>query len=378
VYSISHNRWDGIISALYRPSFHEVVAPPFLAAGRTLELAVPGEAVDAAVINVTAVGPQAAGYVTAYPCDQPRPLASNLNYLSGDVVANLVVARPEADGKVCLFSLATTDLVVDLAGGFQAGSGYDPVDNPLRLVDTRDGLGAAHRPVGAGETIKVTIPGDPPAAAVLNVTAVSPSAAGYITVFPCDRPRPNASNLNYSDGEVVANLAVTRPDIDGKVCLFSLAETDLVVDLAGGFAPGGSYHPADNPTRLVDSRDGLGVSQQRVASGETVVVSVPDAAGAGAVVLNVTAVSPSDVGYIAAYPCDRSQPKTSNLNYSAAEVVANLVVTRPDPDGNVCLFSLAETDLVVDLAGTVPADGSYTAMGTPRRIVDTRTGIIVP
>lgn len=73
VYSIAHNRWDGVISALYRPSFHEVVAPPFLQAGQTLELTIPGDPVDAAVINVTAVHPTAAGYVTAYPCDRPRP-----------------------------------------------------------------------------------------------------------------------------------------------------------------------------------------------------------------------------------------------------------------------------------------------------------------
>jgi hypothetical protein len=378
VFSISHNRWDGVISALYRPSFHEVVAPPFLGAGQTLELTIPGDPVDAAVINVTAVHPTAAGYVTAYPCDRSRPETSNLNYLAGDVVANLVVARPDADGKVCLFSFATTDLVVDLAGGFQAGSGYDPVDNPVRLIDTRHGLGVAHRRVGAGETIKVSVPGDPLAAAVLNVTAVSPSAAGYITVFPCDRPRPDASNLNYSDGDVVANLVVARPDVDNNVCLFSFAETDVVVDLAGGVALGGSYNPADNPTRLVDSRRGLGTSQQRVAGGETVVVSVPDAAGASAVVFNVTAVSPSAAGYITAYPCDRSRPETSNLNYSYGDVVANLAVTRPDTDGNVCLFSFAETDLIVDLAGTVPADGTYTAMDTPSRIVDTRTGIIAP
>jgi hypothetical protein len=59
-------------------------------------------------------------------------------------------------------------------------------------------------------------------------------------------------------------------------------------------------------------------------------------------------------------------------------MVANLAVTRPDTDGNVCLFSFAETDLIVDLAGTVPADGTYTAMDTTSRIVDTRTGIIAP
>jgi hypothetical protein len=36
--------------------------------------------------------------------------------------------------------------------------------------------------------------------AVLNVTVVDAQSPGYATVFPCDQPRPDASNLNYADG----------------------------------------------------------------------------------------------------------------------------------------------------------------------------------
>ncbi|HWL41294.1 MAG TPA: hypothetical protein VNQ73_00020, partial [Ilumatobacter sp.] len=69
--------------------------------GQVLALQVGGRAdvpLDAAavVLNVTAVGPAGPGYVTAFPCDQQRPLASNLNYAPGDVVANLVIAKPDA------------------------------------------------------------------------------------------------------------------------------------------------------------------------------------------------------------------------------------------------------------------------------------------
>ncbi len=68
--------------------------------------------------------------------------------------------------------------------------------------------------------------------AFLNVTAVNPSAAGYITVFDCDQPRPiNASNVNYLAGQVSPNAVVADVSSTGKVCLYTLAETDLVVDV---------------------------------------------------------------------------------------------------------------------------------------------------
>ncbi len=375
VIGLSHNRWDGVISAAYRPTFHVVAAPPFLSAGRTLVLSVPGGAdLSAAVMNVTAVHPDSPGYVTVFPCDRERPLASNLNYVGLEVVANLAVVRPDNEGNVCLFSLAATDLVADLGGGFVPGSGFEPVDNPFRLVDTRTGLGAPGRRLGPGEVLRVVLPDRSVEAAVLNVTAVSPSSPGYVTAFPCDRDRPTASNLNFVGSDVVANLVVVRPDGDGNVCLFSLAATDLVVDLAGGFGQGSGYSSADNPLRLIDTRVGLGVVQRRLRSGETLELMVPGGVGAAAVVLNLTAVYPSAPGYITAYPCDRDRPVASNLNFDRRDVVANLVIVRPDADGAVCLFTLTETDLVVDLAGTIAADSGYLPVDNPSRILDTRDG----
>ena len=90
------------------------------------------------MLSVAAVGPEAPGYVTVFPCDQPLPTASNLNYLGWATVANLVLVPVAADGSVCIFTKATTDVIVDLAATMPTTAAtYRPVPNPRRLIDTR-------------------------------------------------------------------------------------------------------------------------------------------------------------------------------------------------------------------------------------------------
>ena len=68
------------------------------------------------VLNVTVAGSTASGFVTVYPCGIPAPLASNLNYGVGTVVANAVTVKVGTDGKVCLRNSGPTELVVDVNG----------------------------------------------------------------------------------------------------------------------------------------------------------------------------------------------------------------------------------------------------------------------
>jgi hypothetical protein len=90
-------------------------------AGQTVELAISGNygvpaAAGAVVINVTATGTTGAGYLTAWPCGTPQPNASNLNFVAGQTVANLVIAKLGNTGKICLYTSAGTDLIADLQG----------------------------------------------------------------------------------------------------------------------------------------------------------------------------------------------------------------------------------------------------------------------
>lgn len=91
-------------------------------AGEVLEVSLagrpglPASGVTAVVINVTAINPEARGYVTVHSCGEV-PLASSLNFSApGVVVGNEVIARLSAKGSVCLFSSTGVDLTIDAVG----------------------------------------------------------------------------------------------------------------------------------------------------------------------------------------------------------------------------------------------------------------------
>ena len=195
-----------------------------------------------AVLNVTAVGPQSAGHATVYPCTDDVPTASSLNYAAGQVRPNEVIAELDADGFVCVATHATSHYVVDVVGYIADTSGHTPV-GPSRYGDTRDqdtfdGRFRDIGPVPGGTTWKVPIAGrgtipSSATSAILNVTAVKPSGAGHLTVYPCTAELPNASHVNYVPGDVRANEVIAKLDGDGNVCIHTHATTHVIVDVTG-------------------------------------------------------------------------------------------------------------------------------------------------
>jgi hypothetical protein len=216
--------------------------------GTITELQITGRAsvpLDATsvVLNVTVTEAQASGFVTVYPCGTPIPTASNINFVAGSTVANLVVAKIGAGGAVCIFNNQGTHLVADVNGYFPGSTSYHSLD-PARLLDTRPGtatidtqsVGAGLLPSGTVTELTVAGRGGVPANArtvVLNVTVTGPTVAGFITVYPCGIATPLASNLNYGIGTTVAIAAVVQVGSNGKVCLFNSGATHLVADVNG-------------------------------------------------------------------------------------------------------------------------------------------------
>jgi hypothetical protein len=127
---------------------------------------VPASGISAVALNITANAPSARGFLTVWPTGAERPMASSLNFLSGQTVANLVVTDLGENGQVSLFNGASTELYViaDVTGWFADDGAYTAM-SPARLLDTRvgaptfDGTQSGRGAVGARQSISVPIAG---------------------------------------------------------------------------------------------------------------------------------------------------------------------------------------------------------------------------
>ncbi|AUG78598.1 hypothetical protein CFP65_3818 [Kitasatospora sp. MMS16-BH015] len=192
----------------------------------------------AAVLNVTVADTASSGYLTVSPSGIARPLASNLNWVPGQVVPNAVIVPIGADGKIDIFNggLGSTDVVVDIAGYFspKATGGKFQAVKPARQLDTRQGHGALTN--GKVTPLALSVPANA-TSVTLNVTVTNTTSPGYLTAWADGSTRPLASNLNWVQGNTIANL-VTVPVHNGKVDLVvsGWGQADVVVDLFGYYS----------------------------------------------------------------------------------------------------------------------------------------------
>lgn len=346
--------------------------------GVPTEVALPADSAgaDAVALNLTVTEPDAAGWATAYPCGLDLPLASNVNFRAGQTVPNLVIAKPGANGEVCVVTSVAAHLVIDLQGWFPAGS-YEPLPAPQRVLDTR--TGAVPRLAIGVPTVLVDTDSDD--AVVANVTVVDPDGPGYLTVYPCGSTPPITSNLNFVVGDVVANLVIAHPGAGG-VCAVASAPTDVVVDLQGGI-PVGSGYSSITPVRMADTRSPIGVAvADRVAPSQITELSFPVVSGipvvADTAVVNVTATDASAPGYLTVFPCDESPPLASNLNVAPGDTRPNLVVTRIGAGGTICVITSAPMHVVVDLQGWFAGSSPPPPTSPPeRQHVDRTAGLVM-
>ena len=341
-------------------------------AGLTRSVQVTGGAVpanaSAVVLQVTADSPTAQGFMSVFPTGAALPVASSLNFTSNTVVlGDQVIATVGAGGMVDIFNSAgEVDLLIDVVGYFApaSGDGYNPL-TPFRIVDTRTGVpGGLATPWTAGLTRSVQVTGGAvPAnasAVVLQVTADSPTAQGFMSVFPTGAALPVASSLNFTSNTVVlGDQVIATVGAGGMVDIFNSAgEVDLLIDVVGYFAPasGDGYNPL-TPFRIVDTRTGVpGGLATPWTAGLTRSVQVTGGAvpaNASAVVLQVTADSPTAQGFMSVFPTGAALPVASSLNFTSNTVVlGDQVIATVGAGGMVDIFNSAgEVDLLIDVVG---------------------------
>lgn len=111
---------------------------------------------------------------------------------------------------------------------------------PCRVIDTRGATGTYGGPALGAGTVRV-FPmrgqcGVPAAAKALMVvvTIVSPTADGFLVVYPANLPVPGTTTANYSPGLVArsGNSAVTL-DVNGQMAVMASSSAQFILDLTG-------------------------------------------------------------------------------------------------------------------------------------------------
>jgi hypothetical protein len=231
-----------------------------VAAGTTVRVprpsGVPADA-TALVVNLTATGSLAGGYLTAFAAGSARPGTSMVNTDGADQTRAATAIVPVSALGIDVFASSSTHLIVDVFGWFTGASApasdgglFVPV-TPTRLFDTRPSLrpaiGSYVRELSADTLDAAALLGTirPNASAfVFNTTVTDSAAAGYLTAFPARTPQPPTSSLNWEATETVANLTVS-PNSTATVGFFVSVTTELIADLTGYFT--GTPIPATLP-----------------------------------------------------------------------------------------------------------------------------------
>jgi hypothetical protein len=353
---------------------------------------VPASGVDAVVVNVTAIGPNAGTFLTLYPAGGSRPATSNLNPARGAVLANLVEVGVNG-GKIDIFNdVGATNVAIDVEGYTSATSPglYNPT-TPVRVCDTRTGAGiganqcnsngTATHPVVAGTPLTFAVnsgsspvPGTGVSAVVFNLTAIAPTQTTFVKAYAGGTGAPNASNVNLLAHTIVPNRVIVPVTCAAGSCTVSLSNSvgsvNVAVDIDGWFANTGPTNAGFSgltPTRLCDTRMSTnlasGCTKAMVGAGHVLNINVTGIGGIpvlgspnspDAVVVNVTAVSASASTFVTVYPGPSSNPapSASDLNIPSSNAVTNLVVVEVGADGTINLFNdLGNVDLIVDVLG---------------------------
>ncbi len=337
-----------------------------LTAGKQVRVKVagtPGIPADATAVSAsfTITQPGGGGFLTAFNCLGGVPAVSTLNYERLQTVSNQAIV-PLDRGDICLYSLATAHVVIDV-NGYVASDGsqtFNPVQ-PKRLLDTR-----TTKTLKAGSRLVVSmtggtspVPGRATAVAI-NLTAVQPRSDGWIRAYPCDQREPSTSSVSARFAGVIASSVIVPLAADGTICLKSMMTTDAIVDVTGWFgaANGLDFVPID-PIRLADTRSfnstlNPWTQGQMVKAGKVIEIKVAGTRGVPAGItgatINLVALGAWSPGWLRVVPCGTSTD-VSNVNFSSPAPIANGANVRLSSKGTICVVGMATTHVLVDVTG---------------------------
>jgi hypothetical protein len=340
-----------------------------IGAGETVKVKIAGAGsipvtdVSAVAVNITSIKPSGNTWLAAFPTGYPKPDSSTLNPRVGAIVPNMSIVGLGTDGTFSLYNnAADVHVTVDVMGYFRTSAAAKMMPlSPSRVLDTRTGVGVRKGPLNGGQPVALQVlgKGGVPAsgvdAVIINLGSMRATTDGWITAWPTGVARPTVANLTYRAGQVVPNLMMCKVGPDGKINIeASSGQVHLIGDVVGCFTSTGSQLSPIAPSRLLDTRKGVGAPLARIGAGKSLnlkvtgVGSVPTSATA--VALNVSAVRPTVQTFLTIFPTGEKMPVASSLNPDPGAVSANLVVAKVGKGGQVTIYNdKGNVDLLADV-----------------------------
>lgn len=337
---------------------------------------VPTSGVSAVVVTVTVVSAVGDGWLTAYPDGASLPNTSTINYRAGWTGAATATVPVGASGKFRVSAgKGATDFLVDVIGYYStataAGTGALLTDeDPLRVFDSRTNGGAVVSGTTRTQRFRYADKsGSALSAVAVTLTATSPSARGWLTAWSGAGSRPLASTVNYGPGETSANTTIVPVRNEGNgiysyaVTVGGSGSTQMLIDEVGLYTTaldgvGLAFEPLP-PTRIVDSRSGLGTAQAALGAGVSRPITVPASVmtnRTGALAANITGTGATQPSWLTAWS-GGSSTSASTVNFSAGQDRANsaplalrLRTTTGRPSFSL-LNGKGTADVVVDVTG---------------------------
>ena len=329
-------------------------------------------------VDVTVTVPTQSGVIATYPDGTQRPQTSSSNFTANTGVTGYQIVPIGPDGKIALYnnSTGTTHLIVDVTGYFTTDSTiagnqtYHPLDPAQRALATANsianttGLSAVGKvPANTTFTLQITgntgVPANATAVAA-NLTTYSQSGNGYLAAYPTGATVGPLTNLTYQTTDMAQMSADIPIGTGGKISIYNYGSaTDIIIDIAGYYTndtTGQLYHTTA-PTRLVDTRYGIGGTTGAIPSSGSYAVTQATVAritnaGNATPALILTVTDTTSAGNIVAY--GTTKPGTTNVNWTnAGSTVANLGLPPLSSSGtvNIGTQGSGSIDLVVDCSG---------------------------
>lgn len=288
-----------------------------------------------------------------------------------------------------VIAAAAGSAVASSATSGGTASDYTPI-NPVRVLDTRNNIGVTKvGPISAGGTVKVTLAGSNgvPAdatGATVNVTAVGPTANGYLTVWPDGTQMPATSNVNYGAGGVVANEA-TVAMTDGAIDIHvnGRGTVSIVVDLVGYYTAAAAAYvpPAATTWNLPAASQGETVNTGGSAvTNSKLLGTVTLAAGTYQVSLSAKA-TPSMTGAAQVFPAFFVYSQPISASFAGDEVNVGAGALESGGNTNIDSYYSGSGTIVVPSGGetlSLYAFGYDSDRGAGTYVLDTASLTAVP